>query len=102
MNGDRKTGATVRHVCWCSLSRSVSREINADFISKIEGGLQELDETLYWLELLEESDIIGSKRLQPLKQEANELIAMFVTMSKGLKQKRSGRDGVVIPHPSAP
>ena len=25
---------------------------NADFISKIEGGLQELDETLYWLELL--------------------------------------------------
>jgi four helix bundle protein len=74
---------------------------NADFISKIEGGLQELDETLYWLELLEESHIIGSKRLQPLKQETNELIAMFVTMSKGLKQKRSGRDGVVIPHPSA-
>ena len=74
---------------------------NSDFISKIEGGLQELDETLYWLELLEESQIVGSKRLQSLKQETNELIAMFVTMSKGLKQKRSGRDGVVIPHPSA-
>jgi len=25
---------------------------NADFISKIEGGLQELEETAYWLELL--------------------------------------------------
>src|SRR2546423_4056699 len=25
---------------------------NADFISKIEGGLQELEETVYWLELL--------------------------------------------------
>ena len=25
---------------------------DADFISKIEGGLQELDETAYWLELL--------------------------------------------------
>jgi four helix bundle protein len=75
---------------------------NADFISKIEGGLQELDETLYWLELLEESNIMGSRRLEPLKQETNELIAMFVTMSKGLKQKKSlGRDGVVIPHPSA-
>ena len=74
---------------------------NADFISKIEGGLQELDETLYWLELLEESHIVSSKRLQPLKQETNELIAMFVTMSRGLKQKRSEREGVVIRHPSA-
>ena len=25
---------------------------NADFIGKIEGGLQELEETAYWLELL--------------------------------------------------
>ena len=28
---------------------------NADFISKIEGSLQELEETEYWLELLGES-----------------------------------------------
>jgi four helix bundle protein len=75
---------------------------NADFISKIEGGLQELDETLYWLELLEESNILGSKRLEPLKHETNELIGIFVTIAKGLKQKRSrGNNGVVIPHPSA-
>jgi four helix bundle protein len=73
---------------------------NADFISKIEGGLQELDETLYWLELLEDSDTIASKRLEPLKQETNELIAMFVTMAKRLKQKRASGT-VVIPHPSA-
>ncbi len=31
---------------------------NADFINKIEGALQELDETSYWLELLVESDIV--------------------------------------------
>ena len=30
---------------------------NADFISKIEGGLQELDESTYWLELLSESGL---------------------------------------------
>jgi len=71
---------------------------NADFISKIEGGLQELDETLYWIELLAEADIISPTRLEPLAQEANELIAMFVSMAKGVKQKRTG---VVIPHPSA-
>ena len=29
---------------------------NAEFISKLEGGLQELDETTYWLELPVERD----------------------------------------------
>ena len=71
---------------------------NADFISKIEGGLQELDETLYWLELLAEANIVPATRLEPLEQETNELIAMFVTMARGVKQKKAG---VVIPHPSA-
>ena len=31
-------------------------ESNADFISKIEGSLQELEESEYWLELLGELD----------------------------------------------
>jgi four helix bundle protein len=75
---------------------------NADFISKIEGGLQELDETLYWLELLSEAEIVPAAKLHPLKSESNELIAMFVSMVKGIKHKKavnSGRE--VIPHPSA-
>ena len=71
---------------------------NADFISKIEGGLQELDETLYWLELLADAKIVSPIRLEPLERETNELTAMFVTMAKGVKQKKAG---VVIPHPSA-
>ena len=32
---------------------------NLDFISKIEGALQELDETCYWLELIEKSGIVS-------------------------------------------
>ncbi len=32
---------------------------NADFISKIEGGMQELEETAYWLELLEGAIFCG-------------------------------------------
>ena len=30
---------------------------NADFVSKIEGALQELDETVYWLELLSDGGV---------------------------------------------
>jgi four helix bundle protein len=33
---------------------------NLDFISKIEGGMQELEETAYWLELLEGTRPIGA------------------------------------------
>ncbi len=63
----------------------------ADFVSKIEGALQELDETGYWLELLEESgnaDAIAVKRLQ---KENQELLKIFVTIAKSSKkQSRKG------------
>src|ERR687895_502583 len=51
---------------------------DADFISKLEGGLQELEETTYWLELIAEADIFTEERLKPLHNEAEELTAMFV------------------------
>jgi four helix bundle protein len=57
----------------------------ADFISKMEGGLQELDETGYWLELLEGAGIVSSERLAPLCRETDELIAIFVTIVKRIK-----------------
>lgn len=62
---------------------------NADFISKIEGGLQELDETAYWLELLQESKIVDEGLLQPLLNETNELMAILVTIAKKAKSKSS-------------
>ncbi len=62
---------------------------DADFISKIEGGLQELDETVYWAELIGEAGIFSEKRLRPLCDEAEELIAMFVTMVKNVKDRKA-------------
>ena len=61
----------------------------ADFISKIEGGLQELDETGYWLELLTESSIVPAEKLTDLQKEANELTAIFVASVKTTKKNRS-------------
>ena len=59
----------------------------ADFISKTEGALQELDETSYWLELLAEGGVVPPQRLVNLQQEANELIAIFVTIVKKVKSR---------------
>jgi four helix bundle protein len=68
--------------------REASRgKSDADFISKIEGALQELDETSYWLELLAESKIVSAEKIELLQKETNELIAIFVTMVKNVKNK---------------
>jgi len=64
---------------------------NAEFISKLEGGLMELDETSYWLELLQDGGIFPAKRLAPLLQEAEELTAILVTCSKNAKQRKEPR-----------
>jgi len=58
-----------------------------DFISKLEGAQQELDESDLWLELLSDSGVIKSALIQPLRDETNELIAIFVTMTKKVKSR---------------
>ena len=61
---------------------------NADFISKLEGSLQELEETCYWLELIEEAGIFSQEKLKPLQTEAEEIIKILVTITKKVKEKR--------------
>jgi len=59
-----------------------------EFIAKIEQCVQEADETQYWLELLNEECAIDDALTKPIWDEADELIAIFVTMSKNTKEKR--------------
>jgi four helix bundle protein len=60
----------------------------AEFISKVEVALQELDETIYWLELLSESQIVAESRLANLKDEAEQLMKILVTSAKTAKKNR--------------
>jgi len=60
---------------------------NADFISKVEGALQELSETIYWLELIGESGTLNRKRLEPLKREAEELTAIMISIVVSVKRR---------------
>ena len=66
---------------------------NAEFIRKIEGGLMELEETAYWLELLCEAEIVPAERLLPLQKEAEELTAILVTCVKNAKKRRDKAKG---------
>lgn len=58
---------------------------NADFISKVEGALQELDESAYWLELLRDASVLKPAVASRLATESDELIAIFVSIVKRAK-----------------
>jgi four helix bundle protein len=58
----------------------------AEFIAKCGDSLRELEETAYWLELLIDGKIVPPKLLAALRQECDELIAIFVTILKRSKE----------------
>ena len=61
----------------------------ADFIAKMGIVEEEADETLFWLELLEESKLVPAAKLTAIKQEANELIAITVVSIKTARRNRA-------------
>ena len=69
--------------------RAVCRaKSDKDFISKMETVIEEADETLFWLEMMEESKImIDDFGLMNLKVEANELVSIFVASVKTVKNR---------------
>ena len=62
---------------------------DAEMISKTEGALQELEETVYWFELLVDSGIVKAELLSGLLKEADELIAILVTSVKTIKKRKN-------------
>ena len=60
----------------------------ADFINKIIIVEEEADESIYWLELMEESELINSIGITILKKEANELTAIFTAIGKTAREKQ--------------
>jgi four helix bundle protein len=57
----------------------------AEFIAKCGDSLRELDETAYWFELLVDGEIVPAAKLSALRQECDELTAIFVTILKRSK-----------------
>ena len=73
-------GANYRAAC-----RARSK---AEFISKLAIVEEEADETLFWLELIEEMEILDRNLLNSLMQESDEIIAIIVS---SIKTSRKGK-----------
>jgi four helix bundle protein len=76
-------GANYRAAC---RARSV-----ADFISKMGIVEEELDESVYWLELLVEAAIVQRTRVDALLKEANELLAITVSSIRTARRREPSR-----------
>ena len=59
-----------------------------EFTARIGVVEEEADETLYWLELLVEAELMPKTRLGALIQEAGELTAIFTATSHTARQNR--------------
>ena len=81
-------GANYRAVCRAKSDK--------DFINKMRIVEEEADETAYWLEIIEESDLLKSDDLRELKREVNEIVAMVVasirTKSIGLNKEQQSQN----------
>ena len=71
--------ATSAGANYRSAVRSRSR---ADFLSRMGIVEEECDEALYWIDVLSELGLIAADRVEPLRKEANEIIAITVASIK--------------------
>ena len=70
-------GANVRE--------SYSAQSRADFINKLNIALKEADETLYWLEIFLESEIITQSEFDSLYTDLKEICALLASSIKTTK-----------------
>lgn len=60
---------------------------NAEFIAKLGTVEQELDETILWLELLVEANLVKQEKMAALRAEADELLRIVITSIKTVKKR---------------
>ncbi|MFQ5772776.1 MAG: four helix bundle protein [bacterium] len=61
---------------------------NADFLYKLKIVEEEADESLYWMELLIEAELVEQNRLLDLMEEGDEIIALVVSSIKTARKNK--------------
>jgi len=78
-------GANYRSAC-----RARSKP---DFISKASIAIEEADESLYWMEMLVEAEIMPKEKLLALMKEANEIVAILTASVKTARASLPRKSG---------
>lgn len=73
-------GANYRASC-----RARSR---AEFVAKLGIVEEECDESIYWMELLQESGLVSPEKLKDLIAEANEILSLTVASIRTARKNK--------------
>lgn len=72
-----------------NVAEAQSAESRADFIHKLAVAQKEARESLYWLKLLINAEVVSPKRLNALMQETDEIIAILSTIIINTKKRKN-------------
>ncbi len=65
-----------------NLEEAKAAQSKPDFHAKVRISLKEARESHYWLRLIANTGIVRSSRIEPLLQEANEIVAILTVIAK--------------------
>ena len=73
-----------------NIEEAQASESRADFVHKLGIAQKEARESLFWLRLLRESQIVPNAKLKPLMRETEELVAVITSIVVNTKKKERG------------
>ena len=73
-----------------NVAEARSGESRKDFVHKLQIAIKEARESLYWLRLIERTDLLPAGRLTPLLTETDEIIAVLVAIVRSSTRRRGG------------
>ena len=65
-----------------------------EFIAKLGVTIEEADETAFWLELLADTGIVPAGRLEPLRDETDQLVRILVAARSSAKAKPNSKSKI--------
>lgn len=72
---------------WANIREAQNAQSNSDFVHKLSISQKEADETLYWIELLKDTQYISEIEYQSLENDLIEIIKLLCTIIKTSKSK---------------
>ena len=70
------------------VSEATYAQSPADFVNKLSIALKECNETLYWLNILKDTEYLNEKEFESMDADCRELLALLISSIKTAKQNK--------------
>ena len=70
------------------VSEAVYAQSPADFVNKLSIALKECNETLYWLNILHDTEYVSKEQFDSVNTDCQELLALLIASIKTTKQNK--------------